>query len=399
VQSRTRPVKTKAKNGGKPCEGTSESRPCNSGSCDVNCKLGKWSKFSKCSAPCNTGYRERFKEVVTPVKGMGACPAFHNKNRYQLQKCNKQKCTYDEQCFAQMDLVIALDGSGSLTRKGFEVMKTLAAKVVRRLKPVAYGRQAVQTAIVQFGNGKVMPDKTVSPATILAPFSSDMESIASTVEKAVWQKGFTNMAQAILKAGDVLKGSSRKGAESVLLLVTDGTPTFKYQTKAVVDSFKQFGRLAVVQVKAFPKKADIMRMKDYATTPWQMNYYRVPSKSALKSDPDQFVSKVVAKFCRQAESPKAKAVADSWAGFHLTKEGQFCGETGKASKADSVEACFNAAQQVKGWNSFSFGTGKCFVYSGPCASYTDNAQFNTYEPSEPPPPGATPPPTPMPGMR
>jgi len=52
VQSKTRSVVVKPKHGGKSCDSVGEERPCNTGSCDRNCKLSRWSEWSPCSQAC-----------------------------------------------------------------------------------------------------------------------------------------------------------------------------------------------------------------------------------------------------------------------------------------------------------------------------------------------------------
>jgi hypothetical protein len=57
VQGRTRSVLTFPQNGGMGCPTSQESRNCHTGSCDKNCKLKKWSKWSPCSVACGGGFK------------------------------------------------------------------------------------------------------------------------------------------------------------------------------------------------------------------------------------------------------------------------------------------------------------------------------------------------------
>merc|ERR1719161_2269216 len=61
VRGRTRSVMVQPKNGGVACNTASESEPCNTGSCDRNCRLKKWTQWSPCSVACGGGFQERFR--------------------------------------------------------------------------------------------------------------------------------------------------------------------------------------------------------------------------------------------------------------------------------------------------------------------------------------------------
>jgi hypothetical protein len=73
-QSRTRSVLVQPKNGGVACNTAAESRPCNTGSCDRNCKLKKWTQWSPCSVACGGGMSERWRRVIVPIRGNGKSP-------------------------------------------------------------------------------------------------------------------------------------------------------------------------------------------------------------------------------------------------------------------------------------------------------------------------------------
>merc|ERR1719463_268247 len=112
VRGRPRSILTKPKNGGMSCNTVSESEPCNTGSCDRNCKLKKWSKWSPCSVACGGGFQERWRRVRIPIRGNGKCPKSKSRIRYGIKDCNVHECVGDEICIAKQDLVLAIDGSG-----------------------------------------------------------------------------------------------------------------------------------------------------------------------------------------------------------------------------------------------------------------------------------------------
>merc|ERR1719223_1163669 len=48
------------------------------------------------------------------------------------------------------------------------------------------------------------------------------------------KKGFTNMAQAFALAEVMYTGAGRKGAQSAIMVITDGKPSFQFQTNELV---------------------------------------------------------------------------------------------------------------------------------------------------------------------
>merc|ERR1719434_226738 len=147
VQGRTRSILTKPKNGGMSCNTVSESEPCNTGSCDRNCKLKKWSKWSPCSVACGGGFQERWRRVSIPIRGNGKCPKSKSKIRYGIKKCNSFDCNGDEICIAKQDLVMAIDASGSLRENGFKVVQKFATKLIEKYKGEYYGYEDMRVGV------------------------------------------------------------------------------------------------------------------------------------------------------------------------------------------------------------------------------------------------------------
>jgi len=300
VQSRTRTLVTKPKHGGKACDTLTESQPCNSGSCDRDCELGKWMDFKPCTKACNAGYSERRKRVIEPAVGEGACLALTDPLRLERKPCNEQACMGDEMCNSTIDLVIAIDASGSVGEAGFDILKTFAATMVRRMMP------SVNVGVVLFGNGKLdMEAKIISDAKLITKnLESDMASVATEIEGMVIQKGFTNMAQAVVKSKAVLT-HSRKGAQPVVLMITDGRPSFKFQTTFAVQDLRRSARLMIVHVQAVRKQDIAEMLKAYASEPWSSNYRHIAGKKKLKSAYESYATSVVADLCLNVVSPSA----------------------------------------------------------------------------------------------
>jgi len=325
VQTRTRTVEVKPLNGGQACDALLESQPCNTGACDFDCTLSDWTEFTKCSQTCNAGYIERRKRVVEAQGGTGTCAADLSKDRLERQTCNTQACIGDEKCAAKMDLVIAVDASGSMTETGFDIVKTFTEKIIERMD------KNVNVAVVQFGNGVLDSDHIVSDAKLISPLSGDSAATVGKVKSMVWQKGFTNMAQAIFKAKEVLGNTApdRNGAQSAVLVITDGRPSFQFQTNAAVAKLRNGSRLSFAHVQRFRKQEMAELLKKYASDPWESNYIHIKGKNVLKKDYDKYAMEVLSELCNELVSPAAV-------------------EAAQAAEAKAVEAKAAAADSLKG---------------------------------------------------
>merc|ERR1719401_2506172 len=144
TQQMTRSILVKPKHGGSSCDATVETRPCNTGSCDRDCKLDDWTAWSPCSMACNPGgmpgFQERVRKVLVPTRGQGTCEAPDAPGRYEKQVCNEQACIGDEICVAKQDLIIALDASGSLKEKGFEILRDFSGNLTGKYKSKYLGQ-------------------------------------------------------------------------------------------------------------------------------------------------------------------------------------------------------------------------------------------------------------------
>jgi len=331
VQSQTRSMEVKPKNGGSACDALTQTQPCNSGSCDVDCVLGEWMPWKPCTKACSSGYEERRKRMVSELKGDGACVPWNDKERLERKPCNAQACTGDEECNSTIDLVIAIDSSGSITEAGFDILKEFAAKIVRRMMA------PVQVGVVLFGNGKLdLETNVISDAKVMTDnLEGDMEAVAGKIEGMIVHKGFTNMAQGFTKSKDVLT-YARKKAQSTVLMITDGRPSFKFQTGFAVKSLRKSSRLMITQVQANRKQEIAELLKGYVSEPWNTNYRHIPGKKKLADAYDSYVTSTLADLCPKLVSPSAltecsvtdgageSEVYPCECGKALCKQGEFC---------------------------------------------------------------------------
>jgi hypothetical protein len=366
TKGRTRSIITKPKNGGMSCNTNQEFKACNTGSCDRNCRLKKWSKWSPCSVACGGGFAERWRRVLRPIRGKGKCPKPKSRIRYGIKKCNTFKCAGDEVCIAKQDLVFSIDGSGSLRESGYKILKSFAASYIDKYKGKYFGYEDMRIGVVQFGNGEIMDDGTVSDALLIQKLTSDMDKVKTSIEGLEYKKGFTNMAQAFTLAEKMFLLGGRKRAMSAVLTLTDGKPSFLFNTYEKVLQLKdKHVKLFFAPVTEFAGE-ELKLMKKWASSPWPTNLVHVPGLAPLKADSALFAQKMVVKFCPEAMSPSAMMVEEEEVGYMLIAENNHCGTRGQllSSTANYAEDCAALAQGA-GVKAFSLGThyarGRCYA--------------------------------------
>jgi len=372
VQSHTRNIMMKPKNGGEQCNTVEEARACNTESCDRDCRLAQWTKFSPCSMACGGGLQERRKHVSLPTRGEGKCPRSDSYMRYKQRSCNTQPCNGDEICIAQQDLVIAVDGSGSVTASGFTVETEWVDVLLDRYATKYFGQKAMKIGIVLFGNGIIMPDgRTVSPAINAQRLSFKLNKVKAAVKGLPFKKGFTNMAQAFAMAEDMFVKGSRSKASQSIMVVTDGQPSFSYMTNEMVEQLDDKGIMryfVLISEKNLESKDSSLRyMKIWANTPpsevctnCMTNIVHVEGGLAmLEADADLWAEQAVTKFCPQAYSPKAAEYRNQIYGYQHVKDSGYCAKMSKknllSKTAENAQACAALAGGA-GANSFIFGT-------------------------------------------
>jgi len=358
VRGRTRSIMTKPKNGGESCNTVSETQACHTGSCDRDCSLDPWTPWGFCTMACGGGLQERTRKVVIPTRGEGECPTDDSAERLNEQSCNKHDCIGDEICIAKQDLVIAIDGSGSLRSTGFDIIRNFAAELIDRYKGKYYANEAMKIGVVLFGNGEVNADGTISPAVKIHELSNDMPSVKSSIGKLEWARGFTNMAQAFVLSENMFLTNGRAKAQSAVMVITDGKPTLLYQTQKMVTALKDKSVKLFFAPVMEAKGKELTLMKKWASHPWQSHLVHVPGLMPLKAEGSVFASKFIATFCPQAMSPSATLSEENTLGYFLLMESAICGDETKGDRigTDSIDLGGCAALvRAAGAKAFSFG--------------------------------------------
>jgi hypothetical protein len=307
VSQRLREVRVADRYGGKPCSETSETIACNNQACEKDCELTGWTKWSKCSKDCDGGTTKRVKYIKSKAQGDGKCPGAWSKSRLNYKECNVQTCPLPKgrlvmSCTRELDIVLLIDGSGSLGSKGWAA-EIKGVQMFLDAFNVAGGNSKISVIVYSgprtwggvhkcFGNNKKKIDmeKDCSITTV-AHFTDKIDDLKTKVAGLTWPKGSTLTSLALMTALAELN-LGRKNAHSNVILFTDGRPLSYRRTHYAARAVRKAARLVWVPVTRF---APLKYIKKWATRRWEENVVVVKTFKDLES-PDP-INQIVANIC------------------------------------------------------------------------------------------------------
>jgi hypothetical protein len=395
IKARYRYPETPAQYGGLDCDTLAEVQGCNMGSCDQSCELHEWSPKRidggyHCSQACNPGSTtatagriEKFRHVFKKGFGNGKCAPPRDESRYQTKVCNDRPCYGDEECVAHQDLIIAIDGSGSISEEDHSVLLNFTGELLKKYRSSFKHLDRLMIGLVQFGNGAIVTNadgsKTVKGANRVLNLTHDLAKVREKVSTMQHQMGFTNMAQAFSAADEMFPQSGRALSQKALLIITDGKPSFQYDAQAEAERLRDKGiviNMAVVRDQSVSD--DDAVLQQWVSEPSESHFLWVGGTDGLRSPSvsKTKVNEVLTTTCPDAVSALHEADQVQKAGWQQIRSQAYCGEwqhephyVGTAdtshSRHDAVEFCADWAAQ-NGYRdfeveAFSHGHSKCFV--------------------------------------
>merc|ERR1719428_320630 len=286
-QGRARPVLTQPGYGGTECPETSEERLCNSGSCDVDCVLSDWSGWGACSKSCKwrstakPGMQVRTKGIKVATKGNGKCPMPLTRLRYQKQMCNNFVCPKDVKCVAEVDVVFVLDGSGSLYYR-YGPRDTNFKRIQTFVTKMV---EASELAKVD-GEGRAKGGMRYGVilfswgAQTVTQITNKKDQIISKVKAMKWPRGMTYTGRALLAAKGMFAVGSTKSRQQVVVLVTDGRASNVNRARKAGATVRSAG----IRVILVPVKNGVRQQKEmcrWASKPCSENMLLTPSWGML----------------------------------------------------------------------------------------------------------------------
>lgn len=263
VQERARNIVQRASGGGQTCPAVSDTQECNSDPCNAPCELHDWSLWSSCSHACDGGLLRRKRKVKFSAKGNGKCPARTAPERLQFQKCNANPCPQGPlKCTANDDILIVVDSSGSLSEIGFKSLKDLAKHLGLMYAPTT-SDIGPRVGLISFSG----------EARIVVPLTDDVDEFENGAEKLEWLRGATDLAMGFGAAKAAFLHRGREGAGSTIVVLTDGRLADLYQSSVSAEELKDQGvRIVIVPVRT---KLDPAPLVELASVPTKDNLFPV----------------------------------------------------------------------------------------------------------------------------
>jgi hypothetical protein len=298
------------KYGGKPCGETSMTKACNAQACEQDCVLSRWSDWGDCSKDCDGGSQKRFKTIKEKAIGEGSCDGEWSKERLEFKKCNYHACVLPKgspvlKCKKALDVVLLLDGSGSLGKAGWDAEIKAAQNMIKAFSDQK-DEDEVKTSmsVILFSGPKTYDGvskctgKSTTPMSMedcgikfVTHFTDDMNRVNQLVLGTDWPRGSTLTSLALATAGSELN-QGRKDAKSVVVVFTDGRPMSYRKTWIAARQLRKLARLVWVPITA---RAPLVFIKMVATRRWQENIVVATDYHKLASP--TVVNHVIADIC------------------------------------------------------------------------------------------------------
>lgn len=237
VKLHTREITTHPTRGGRACGPVTETEVCETQTCDPDCTLYDWTKWSECSKACDSGHQHRIRIESTPAHGGGTCPDVFGPERLQELTCNTQECPdhiTEIDCKSKLDIVFLLDGSGSLGEDAYNAELSFVSNLTH-----AFEGHDTQISVVLFSGPLYWHDywlctfahqyisrdmmKQVCGIETLSHLTTDMESVRAALADVAYPGG-TTFTSGALRMGHSELRFARPEAERIVVTLTDGKP-------------------------------------------------------------------------------------------------------------------------------------------------------------------------------
>mmetsp|Transcript_44625 Transcript_44625/g.70673 ORF Transcript_44625/g.70673 Transcript_44625/m.70673 type:complete len:876 (+) Transcript_44625:84-2711(+) len=314
VMQRVREVKTAMRYGGKPCSSTSESKSCHVSACEKDCELSDWTGWSTCSKDCDGGTRKRMKFIKKEAEGAGKCANEWSLKRLQYQECNMKRCqvidpvVHSLECNKTLDVVLLLDGSGSMGKDGWAAEIIAAKTFIEAFK--ASGK--AEMAVVLFSGprtwsgvskctGKNGASVSLDKCGIktVTHMTADLDKVEQLVSGLEWPHGSTLTSLALMTAKAEMS-LGRADEKTIVVVFTDGRPLSYRKTGLASRTIRKAARLVWVPITKF---APLKQVKEWATRRWQENV--IPVKDFKEMHDPVVVTRIIADICPKHESEMA----------------------------------------------------------------------------------------------
>jgi hypothetical protein len=247
--------------------------------------------------------------------GQGKCADQWSPKRLEYKACNMHRCPYAMKCNRTLDVVLLIDGSGSLGQAGWDAEIKASKILIEAL--AAPAEKKVDLAVILFSGPRTWSgvDKCIgatdTPVSLdfcgiktVTSFTNDMTQATALVDALTWPQGSTLTSLALMTAKGMLN-LGRQNIHSVVVVITDGRPMSYRKTTIASHEIRKMARLIWVPVTNF---APLSEIKTWATRRWQENVVQVDDFVTLAKG--EVITHVIADMCPD-EIPEVEYVRAS----------------------------------------------------------------------------------------
>lgn len=231
------------------------------------------------------------RNVKAAAVGKGTCPSRRSRARLARRRCNRHRCPVSRsrvlKCKTKTDVIMLLDGSGSVGTKGWDATLKFAEMFLGGFKG-----EDVRASVILFSGPRSWSDyykcergqfsgssrQQKCGITMVQSLTTDIDGTITKVKQLKFPRLSTYTAAALAMAKAELK-LSRGDAKKVVLVMTDGVPISSWKTQRMARRVKRQARLMFGAIKLRGRGLNLMRR--LATYPVSQNVMRIHSYKQL----------------------------------------------------------------------------------------------------------------------
>ena len=213
TQTRSRRVITPKSGNGKECPELSESRPCNTQVCPVDCKVSDFT-IGECSQPCGGGTQTRTRTIIQNQVGTGApCPPLSD-----TIACNIQPCPVDCKVsdFSDFSDCTRPCGGGTQTRTRIQNQVRTGAPRPPLLNTIACNTESCQLLDI------LSPSGTIIEVGATIPGSCSQEAGGDFAFREIGILGLSGIMTSVTLSANISWGRGQNVRVGVYLMTRDG---------------------------------------------------------------------------------------------------------------------------------------------------------------------------------
>jgi hypothetical protein len=306
VTQRLREVKVAPRYDGKPCSTSSESKACNIASCEKDCELATWTQWTTCSKDCDGGTKRRQRFIAKAAEGSGKCATEWDPERLQYMQCNLKRCVSGLQCGKEQDYILLLDACPKSGEEGWAAEVKAANGFIDSLTAgsvavISYCGPRTWSGVSKCTakSGEKVDLEQVCKIKVAHHFDSDLSKAKNVISGLQYMKGEKLLSLALLAAKAELALGDKNSPSNVIVFI-DGQPLSERQSHQAATTIRKAARLLFVAVTKF---SPLKPIKTWATRRWEENLVTVDGPEKLAHA--DVVTHVIANLC-PSEKPKVQ---------------------------------------------------------------------------------------------